>query len=108
MGPTALADSELAAELNLTRKQRSDVVRRLETYRSVREETILYLIGLMEFRGQRDELGRDVADEAKKEKQRVEGEIDSLVWSVLTPSQRGKLNQLLNHRIAEPSPNPAR
>jgi len=106
MGPTALADPELATQLNLTRRQRSGVVQQLETYRSIRRDTFLHLIGLMESRGQKDEFGRDVAELAKKEKQRVEPEINWIVWSVLTPSQRKELNRILGVNIREPQPAP--
>jgi len=104
MGPSALADPELAAHLNLTRAQRSTVVEQLETCRSIREEIIQHLIGLMEFRGKKDEFGRDIAEVARQEKQRVQAEADWMVWSVLTRSQRNELSRILGVNIREPQP----
>jgi hypothetical protein len=108
MGPSALADPELATHLNLTRAQRSTVFEKLDMSRSIREQTVLPLIGLMEFQGKNDEFGRDIAEVARQEKQRVEAEIDWMVWGVLTPSQRNEVNRILGVNIREPQQTPVR
>jgi hypothetical protein len=103
-GPSALADPELASRLNLSRTQRAALVEQLNNRRLIHDEIVVNLSQLMEFHGKNDELGRDIGVAAGEEKQRVVAEADSLVWSVLTPSQLRKLNQILRSDIRPQKP----
>ncbi len=102
-GPVALTDPDLASLLHLARSQRDMLVEQMNERRIIYEETVAHLSGLMEFQGQKDRFGRDIGLLAAEEKARTSSEADWLVWSVLTPAQLRKLDQIIGTSDRKPA-----
>jgi len=104
MGPLALADPDLARTLKLSSAQRSEIAEAFITRESIMEQ-VTVLGSLVETgTGRQDEWGRNVSAVAKEEKVNALAEANWTVWSILTPSQRRKLSELLGADISALQP----
>jgi hypothetical protein len=103
LGPVALTDPELASRLGLASTQRAMLVEQMNERRIIYDETVVHLSGLMESRGEKDQFGRDIGLLAADERARTKSEADWLVWSVLTPAQLRKLDQIVGTSDRKPA-----
>jgi hypothetical protein len=95
MGVTALLDPALANRLRLTRAQHEELLFLLAGKGKISDEQTTAMepfVGFAASRPDLQQLCEQIADDARKNM----GEIDGMIWDVLTPTQARALSRILN------------